>query len=227
MAKQLRKFDTFFDMVYFINLPHRKDRLRNIKKLFEVLSVTRYKQIIPCEAEKLEIIEGLSRSSQSCKLAHMACLEDAIENGYERIMIFEDDACLNLFDKDITVNTDYHLSKCFDFMAQNDWGIFFFDNTKRINKRGDVTYWIDKLDEKSTDGGGVVRIGNKQYAHSYAVNGQAIQNLLTLHKSNNRRNDHNLGGFSGFKFMYDKGIFDQLLNEKTDNNWSPMDIFKK
>jgi len=211
-------FDNYFDMVYFINIPKRVDRYNNVMNMFEILNITKYKKI-----DAVEVIETsgqtnkISVSSQSCTLSHMSCIQDAIDNNYNQICIFEDDFCFNQDDPKIQENLTEHLNYCFNFLKNNDWDIFYFDNIISFTKINQMIVKINRFNNIPFIG----QIKRKRHTHSYALSKPMFQRLLDLQKSNNERNDINLGNIvSDKKYVYFKGIFDQLLNEKSDNIWN-------
>lgn len=209
-------FDTYFDMVYLINLDSRADRLESTLALFDRLKITKYKRIVPVDASTLQPIELLTAENISCKLSHESCVEDAIANNYNRIMIFEDDICLNQLNPTIETNLGYHLNECFEYLKNNEWDIFYFDNILKTTKDSNkVLIKIERYDD--TFGPFVRKILGKWYAHSYALNKTSFEKLLAKQKGNNYRNDNNLRNVKLNKYCYIKGIFDQKLGETSNN----------
>lgn len=212
-SKIIPYFDEYFDMVYFINLPHRKDRYKNIETLFKKLHITNYTQITPVDGSSLGI-SPLHPSAMSCKHSHIRCVENALEKGYERIMIFEDDACIS----ENVKNLQKELQICFDFLrSHSDWQIFYFDNIIGIDKRYNT---VCNLHRYPTVEPPLIRqIKGKRFAHSYALHSSIFHTLLQTQNSNSRRNDENLGDIPAIKYCYTGGIFDQLLGDVADNKW--------
>jgi glycosyl transferase family 25 len=72
--------------IYYINLEHRKER--NIQFLEELTNMN----IIPTTSyERFPAIYHKTFGGVGCGRSHIAVLEDALEKGYNQIMIFEDD----------------------------------------------------------------------------------------------------------------------------------------
>lgn len=69
---------------FFINLEHRKDRLSHIEKELQKLPLK--------NVQRLDAIQH-ERGFMGCTMSHIACLEKAIENGYDTVFICEDDLC--------------------------------------------------------------------------------------------------------------------------------------
>ena len=207
------QFD-YFDMIYFINLPNRVDRYDNIMSMFKILNITKYKKIIPIVNEISYY--DLPISSESCKSSHISCIEDAIENKYDKICIFEDDICFNQTNLSIKINLEYHLNICFDFLKNNEWEIFYFDNIIGANKQNNVMIDLYRDDKVK----GINKIIGKMFAHSYALSKSIYIDYIKLAKNDCLRNDFCLYKIkSDKKFMYSDGIFDQLLNNKSDHQW--------
>jgi len=210
----MHNYFDYFDMIYFINLPNRIDRYYNVMNMFNILNITRYKKIIPIIYEKSYC--NLPISGKSCKSSHISCVEDAIENKYDKICIFEDDICFNQDNLDIELNLDYHLNTCFDFLKSNDWSIFYFDNIIGANKQNNMM--IDLY--RDNKGNGIKKIIGKMFAHSYALSKSIFFDYIKLSENNSFSTDVCLYKLkSNKKYMYSNGIFDQLLNNISDNQW--------
>jgi GR25 family glycosyltransferase involved in LPS biosynthesis len=210
-------FDDYFDMVYFINLPHRTDRYESIMNMFELVGIHNYKRITPIDSTHLHSTYVLSNSGLSCKLAHMECVNDAILNNYDNICIFEDDAILNQSYPTIVDNLEYHLQSCFDFLKNNEWDIFYFDNIAIMRKDSkNETTEIIRLPKTDK----VTEVKHKRFAHSYALSKSVFKRLVEFQTDSFHRNDYGLDNLPNTKrFYYSYGIFDQILNNKSDNIW--------
>jgi GR25 family glycosyltransferase involved in LPS biosynthesis len=72
--------------VYVINLDRRSDRLEQITKQLDDLG-------IPFERFKaVDYLEINSTGTVACAMSHKAVLQDAVLNGYHKILVLEDDA---------------------------------------------------------------------------------------------------------------------------------------
>jgi len=194
----------YFDMVYFINLPIRTDRFDNVMKMFKILNIDNYKQITP-------ITDNIS-SEKSCKLSHISCIDDSIENDYNKICIFEDDICFNQDNIEIEKNLDYHLNVCFDFMKNNNWNLFYFDNMIQFSKDNNTIKGIFR----DTVHKGIEKIPGKLFTHSYAISKNSFGDIKKFALS-----ELNIDSILyliklGNKYMYCEGIFDQSLNIHSD-----------
>lgn len=102
----------FIDHIYVINLETDRLRRNYIIKLMEKYSINFELIIVPkLQHHQYEIIGNnkLKMGEAGCYLSHMFCLQDAINNNYDNIIIFEDDIIMhknfhNLFQKTMTEN---------------------------------------------------------------------------------------------------------------------------
>ena len=202
----LHNYFEYFDMVYFINLPIRTDRYDNIMNMFRILNITKYKKIVP-------ITDDIS-STKSCKSSHISCIDDAIENDYDKIFIFEDDVCFNQDNIEIEKKLDYHLDICFNFLMSNNWNLFYFDNMIQFRKENNIIKGIfrDKVHK------GIEKIPGKLFTHSYAIHKESFKCIKDFASS-----DLNIDSILYIikldnKYMYCEGIFDQSLNITSDIN---------
>lgn len=72
----------YFDQIYLINLDRRVDRLSQTLEEFEKVGIVDYQRV-----------SGIEHSNPAigCHLSHALVFSDALINGYDRILIFEDD----------------------------------------------------------------------------------------------------------------------------------------
>jgi hypothetical protein len=83
-------FKHYFDKAYCINLDRRTDRWEDAQKEFERVGI---------EVSRLSAVDGKSYTFQNtlkagaygCKLSHLKVLTKAVNKGYEKIFIAEDD----------------------------------------------------------------------------------------------------------------------------------------
>ena len=71
------------DIVYFINLEHRKDRLDSITDVLKIID--------PKKLNRIPAVYNPYRGIAGCTLSHIAVLEKFIESGLNHCIIFEDD----------------------------------------------------------------------------------------------------------------------------------------
>lgn len=89
------------DKVYIINLAWEKNKKNKMLSLIEEYKLsTVFKKIEFYEAVDGYSIEidptyNFSKGSYGCTMSHLNCMKDAIANGYENILIFEDDIIMD------------------------------------------------------------------------------------------------------------------------------------
>lgn len=148
------------DAILFINLDHRKDRLANI---IEQLFNSPVAKNTPISVEKIQRISAVynkDRGAAGCAASHIKALDLAIERGWNRIAIFEDDFAW----KD---NTDY-IIKCLQSIDSITipWNVLLLSTTKlclHVIQRGP---------------GELQRVQNAQTTSGYIINSKEyIQKL--------------------------------------------------
>ena len=108
--------NTFFDMIYCINLDDRVDRWDESKKEFDKLGINNFKKV---SAIKNDV------GHLGCMDSHIKVIEDAKKNGYKKILIFEDDFTFINDDKKLINNILNQLSNF-------DWDLFYFGATVHL-----------------------------------------------------------------------------------------------
>jgi hypothetical protein len=144
-------FHEHFDKIYYINLEHRLDRKDHIEQLLNSLQVP---------TEKIKRIPGVKVPGYGvlgAGLSHTLTLLDAKQNGYDRILVLEDDFhFFNIHEASDSINK---------FISENtDWDVLMFT--------GQV------YDSEECDIENVKRVKWVQTASGYVVNGSYIDKLL-------------------------------------------------
>lgn len=82
----------YVDQVYVINLDRREERWDHVKSQLETYNIEaeRFSAVDGYEHPKRNEV-GISRGELGCSLSHKQVLEDAKENDYGSICVFEDD----------------------------------------------------------------------------------------------------------------------------------------
>lgn len=118
-------FNSYFDMIYCLNLDKRRDRWDKVKKEFRRfgISASRFSAIdgenmSHPESDRIESMSdrGLIENSSAlgCLKSHIEMIKDAKSKGYNRILIFEDD---------VMISEDFHSR--ISLLSQMDWKIFY------------------------------------------------------------------------------------------------------
>jgi GR25 family glycosyltransferase involved in LPS biosynthesis len=179
----------FFDKIYYINLRGRKDRNENVLRNFNELGITNFKRIEAIQPEQIEnddipLVEikrhktnnkrkkvyrkfRYNKNIRGCLLSHYECVKDMKKNGYQRVIVFEDDFELE--------NEDYAnaLNVCMEFMENNKWDLFYLDNKKSLVRSGNEVEFFDCVKQGNED---IIRV-NKLIAHSYCINKSCVDFL--------------------------------------------------
>ncbi len=145
-----------FDAIYCINLIHRNDRLKDMKKIFAKYHIP----IIFYRPEKHP-----NGGVQGCFESHINIMKDAYNKNYNKILIFEDDL---LPTGRLTIK---NMNKCINFTNKNkDWDILFLGSA-----------WEENIKSTNFD-----NIYNAKclLTHSYIASKKAI-NILSKLKFNN------------------------------------------
>lgn len=119
--------DSYFDRVFYINLPEATDRDFALLKQFEKFRINNFEKV---EAVRLPFITGrtewrnFNRKDEryllgglSCRASHLKCVQKALERKYERVLILEDDV-LFLEDPNEILNINHELL--------HDWDMLYF-----------------------------------------------------------------------------------------------------
>lgn len=113
------------DMTYVVNLPARKDRLESVHKQLDHIGLKFYCVFAAVDGHKLGIKHAdptITPGMIGCFESHKAILKEAIDKGYERILVIEDDiVCIDDFDN--------RLKKALDLLPE-DWQFIHFGHTE-------------------------------------------------------------------------------------------------
>ncbi|VDZ85669.1 glycosyltransferase family 25 protein [Kluyvera intermedia] len=101
------------DKVIFINLNHRKDRRVRMSRHLKKMGV---------EKEKIVRLEAIEHTPGfiGCTLSHIAALELAQQNKWQRVLILEDDFSFNETDENHA-----NLNRYFDALEKVNWNVAF------------------------------------------------------------------------------------------------------
>src|SRR3989338_8839653 len=148
----------FFDDVRCINLYEREDRYEEFRT----------------EALKLKIPVKFYRTNRhptngmlGCYESHMNCIQEAIDNKQDNLLIFEDDAIPN---KNLTEET---LAECVRFMMENNkWTIFYLGcvpNIFRYTKTAEIVPGYKDIYK--------VRAS---HTHAYVINKRYMREMVSI-----------------------------------------------
>ncbi len=161
-----------FDKVYIINLKERNDRreeieaqLRRIGTSLDSPKITLFEAIKPNSKEGFSTI-----GARGCFLSHLGVLTDASRQGYQSILILEDDV-------DFIPNFTIHATGVFSELQTKKWSLFY-GGYRLFGGLGMDTSEI--LFDTPPD----ISI---ELAHFVAFNGQAISETVTYLEAMLRR----------------------------------------
>ncbi|KAJ3200823.1 hypothetical protein HK099_002495 [Clydaea vesicula] len=121
------------DHIYILNMDRRKDRLRTMQRIFNKLNAnfTRIPAIDKKSPEFLEMYRNfknaggqLYAAGYAIKVSHLKVLKDMEKNGYETVMVMEDD-----------IDLDLRIGTLLPLMLKKlpvDWGIYFVTYSKNV-----------------------------------------------------------------------------------------------
>ena len=158
----------YFDKIYCINLPDRTDRWKLVLQEFEKMDInpTRISGVYYSGwADKRR------NASVGNHLAHAECIQDAIDNNLNNILILEDDIQF-FFTKDFTYNILDNAIKT----LPKSWGLFYLGINMDRYLAHTYSPYLAKL------GGGLS-------THAYAINQPLFYELRDI--NNNVQTIHN------------------------------------
>jgi GR25 family glycosyltransferase involved in LPS biosynthesis len=153
--------NSYFDRIYCLNLDRREDRWKAVDQIFKKngIDVERFSAIDGQHIHDLEFSDtGLSedqcsneglienKNSLACLLSHLEIIKNAKENGYARILIFEDDVIFSKsFKEDISNIESYDWKLLYLGASQFNWeNIEISNNHYKCRKTlGTFAYAID------------------------------------------------------------------------------------
>ena len=143
----------FFEGIYCVNLEKDTKRRERCQNIFNHLGVP------------VTFIKGIQDeiSNKGCLASHKFIYNLALQKGYKRIIIFEDDIIPT---KEITLD---RIKYCTDFMEKYPWDIFYFGAVPSI-----LNYSQTKTSVKD-----IYKIKGI-CTHAYALNNSALQKLKDI-----------------------------------------------
>ena len=150
-----------FDAIYLINLPQRVDRKRELERELRHVGLQAddpklvwIRAVRPSEAGEFPSI-----GARGCFMSHLSCLNSALERGYERILILEDDAYFPRFrSKD--------LESVLEKLNELNWSIWYGYARHESNARSNNSEVIP-----------IDHTAGVQTSHCIALQGNAIRSV--------------------------------------------------
>lgn len=110
----------YFQRIYIINLPERTDRRQEMEAQLSSVGLGKtsspvqfFQAIRPVDAGEFPTI-----GTRGCFLSHLGVLKDAMQHGFARILILEDD---------LNFSTDFkdRIQGVVDVLSEKPWGMFY------------------------------------------------------------------------------------------------------
>lgn len=145
--------------LYYINLDKRTDRLEHLEK--NVLPFINFKHI---EKERISAVDHtryqhISQRGAGCSLSHLKIWKDAIEKGYKKIIVMEDD--FELLEPNNRINDFIEKLETMEFSICN----FAYNNMKPLLK---------------TEFEGFYRCNNLQTTSCYVANVEFLKTMIPV-----------------------------------------------
>jgi glycosyl transferase family 25 len=152
----MNSLNEYFDKIYCINLDKRPDRWDKCSKLFSSnnLEVERFSAI-----DKINLIGrnvNIKHGEFACLLSHMAVLNMAKNNNYNKILIFEDDVS---FEDDISNVFKNNIDK-----VPDNWKMLYFG--------GNHQFGLDQIDDN------IYKLKGSYTTHAYAIKCDIIPDIV-------------------------------------------------
>lgn len=142
---KLNPLNIFFDKVYVIALPKRKDYMINLMKKHNI-NVEIFDALTPDNLDKDYLYKNnliskdcnLNNGRIYCHMSHIYVLKDMIKNNYKNCFIFEDD-----IKDDINKKTINLLRKSLELLPK-DYDLYYaskcYDDKNKMKKINDIIY---------------------------------------------------------------------------------------
>ena len=126
--------DNYFDKIYVINLDKRSDRWSKVVENFKKINLSNY--------ERFSAIES-PNGWEGCKASHLSIIKKAKDNGYDNVLVFEDDFIL-------TDNFNEIINTVLE-QIPSDWDMLYFGgNTEMCKSKVKVSNNLFKVDSVLT-----------------------------------------------------------------------------
>ena len=133
------KIDEYFDKVYVLNLNRRKDRLKTSTKKLEYCEIE-FERFAAIDGSVLQNVWETFNSKEhtltnpnylACAISHLSIYRDALDNGYSKILIVEDDVS-------IRKNANEEFSNIIDSLPE--WELLYLGFIPLTDNRMQWTY---------------------------------------------------------------------------------------
>jgi len=151
-----------FDKIYCISLTEREDRRATAFAQFEAVGLSNRVEFVVVERHPTDCEQG-------CYESHMTCMKKGLEEGAERILIFEDDILFSRFSNNL-------LGHATDFcLRHTGWHMLFFGCMVKASRR--------------TPFPSIRNINYRSLTHAYAVHWRFAEVLVRFQWQQNPYDD--------------------------------------
>lgn len=153
----------FFDHIYILNLPRRKDRRERMEQILKSNNIHDFEFWDATDGHSLPMNRGISAGANGCAQSHLDIYEDIKKKGYRRPLILEDD---------VIFISDLHRRLLSLYSVPNDWTLLYLGASDYNHPRNGVK--SPYYSGRKIDG-----------TFAYAVNGLEIDHVIKYAKANN------------------------------------------
>ena len=145
-----------FDKVYVINLDIRPDKWETFKKRADAAGITGYERVRGIEGDKSPHPHWwrAGNGSWGCLMSHFRIAQDALMDGLDNYLVFEDDAC---FSEDFAERLPVMMQEIKNL--KGDWDMLYLGGQHLYKETSPPWHFR----------AGVVRCNNVNRTHAYAV----------------------------------------------------------
>lgn len=161
------KIKNFVNKGYYINLDYKPERNKKTKQELEnhnlldfverVPAIAAFPQTIICEYGS----ENWSKCHDGNTQSHLKIINEAIQNNYERVLIFEDD--IDFYDEGLFYSIDV-IESSIDQIKDKDWEILYLGGAL-------LDHSITQVDKH------LIKVGSMNGAHAYILNHTAFEKV--------------------------------------------------
>lgn len=154
----------FVDKIIYINLKNRKDRQKEIEN--ELLVIPNKDKII-----RFDAIE-MSPAHLGCSTSHLKCLEMAKKKGWKNVLILEDDAMWNNYERGYSILENIIKNNKYDVISFGNVNAKFDKKTYKLKSGQCATAYLvnsnyyDKLIDNFTEGLAKLSVTKNMYKAS-------------------------------------------------------------
>lgn len=177
--------NSYFDKIYCLNLPSEKNRAIDSLARFKAFNITA--EMVPATPgeilsdiyNSIKISKGESLTIPNanylgCAISHLEIMKDALDNGYKRILILEDDLLIHK-------SIEPYFNDVASNQIPNDWDMLYL---AWIPLSDDMQYWSYNVINDKFISKNVFTAKNLWSAMAYGLSESAMKWILSNYKSN-------------------------------------------